>query len=117
MYDYHETAVLWEQWVEAHEAASSYVDNVIAHDDHVSYRFDGFMRGIVFFKDGYWYDVSDTMEVPEDLVGFEGCKTLEELWARHCALAYDPYEFDWTEAKPFVAPEFDVMGAHMGRNA
>ncbi|MDX5412794.1 MAG: hypothetical protein LPK02_07080 [Rhodobacterales bacterium] len=89
MYDYHEVAVLWEQWVEAHDYASAYVDNVIAHDDCVTYRFDGFLGGVVKFIDGLWYDLS-LEEL--DHRHYVGCRTLEELWARHCEISYDPYE-------------------------
>lgn len=105
MYDYHSEAVRWEQWVEAHAQASQFVDMVIAHDDCFTYRFDGFLGGVVKFIDGLWYDLS---REELDHRHYEGCWTLEELWAQHCALSYDPYEFDWTLPKAFEAPIEDL---------
>lgn len=98
MLDYHEDAMKWEQLSEAHGIAKDFVDNVMVHDDCFTYQFDGMLSGVVKFIDGLWYDLS---REDMDHRGYVGCRTIEELWAQHCANSYDPYEFDWTQAKAF----------------
>lgn len=97
----------WEALCTTCDVLGIYVENVEARDDRICYTFDGYIHCVIYYIDGFWVEVGDCSfdaSAPDIIDGYKHDRTLQGV-------------YEMLRDEMAAPPDFDVMGAHMGRNA
>lgn len=88
MLDYHEHAHIFEELIEADEELQYWVSDILVHETHFSYRYDGWLICQVYWDGDQWIDrigASEERVLGEDEIGAHGeiaHRTIEDMVER-----------------------------------